>query len=198
MRRQKPSIDTGTPEELAVITKTKEFRAATKQQQVFVLAFLATGDARQAMAKAYPKSSGPAMRALQWQVLRSQGVTDVLEILKWRNSREALITIIKEQLKAAAPGSIAAKDFAVSLERLLLGISGTNRSHFVDPDEPDAEPVPPVETGTAVKTGTTSQPAQDSRVPADATPLVDAQGIVRGYKTQAGEYVQLAEVEATR
>jgi hypothetical protein len=40
------------------------------------------------------------------------------------------------------------------------------------------------------------EPIPTTRVPAGATPLVDDQGIVRGYKTEAGDYVQLADVEA--
>jgi hypothetical protein len=155
MRRQKPSIETGTPEELAALKTTREFRAATKQQRLFVLDFLTTGNAQHAMAEAYPKATGQSRRALQWQVLNSQSVVDLLEIWKWRDTdhaRDHLLEIVLAQLAASEPGSTAASTFAVQLERLTIGVKGTNKAHFKDPDARSTQdPVPPVETAAAPK-----------------------------------------------
>ena len=146
-------IEPGTAADLEVITKTREWTHLTPQQRVFVMDFLTTGNAQHALVKAYPKATVKSRRSLQWQVLRAQAVVDILEIWKWRDSREALIAIIKQQLKSAEPGSVSAKDFTVQLERLLLGVKGSNKAHFKetdeDPNDAPLEPTPPVEQSAA-------------------------------------------------
>jgi non-homologous end joining protein Ku len=56
-------------------------------------------------------------------------------------------------------------------------------------DTPKSE----TETKSKVK-----KPAVESRIPAGATQLVDKAGVVRGYKTADGKYVQLAEVAVSK
>jgi hypothetical protein len=185
MSRKKTTIDTGTPEELAALKTTREWRAATKQQRIFLLNFLTTGDAKSALLEAYPSAGIKSRRALQWQVLRAQAVVNILEIWKWRSPREALIAILKEQLKAAVIGSTAAKDFTVQLERLLIGIQGTNKAHFQDPaddtDEPSTDETSPPADGSA-----------DKRIPEGAQVWYDNNtGACIGYRTADGKDVKL-------
>jgi hypothetical protein len=149
MGRNKITIEPGTPADIEAITNTREWRALTPKQCAFVTDFLTTGDAPHALVAAYPNAAETSRRSLQSQVLHAQAVVDILEIWKWRDSREALISICREQLKAAPKGSTAASSLTVQIERLELGIQGTNKAHFRGPAEPIAETTPPVETGTA-------------------------------------------------
>jgi hypothetical protein len=175
-----------TDDALRLVTDSRDFQRLSPQQKTFVLVLLKTGDSQQAVDAAYPSAHHKSRRALKYQVLRSGNVTAALDVWRFRDSgpaRANLIRIVQEQLKAAEPGSTSAAKFTVQLERLLLGVQGTNKAHFKDLPEPEDDQA----SGEAVLT---------SRVPAGATPLVDDQGIVRGYKTEAGDYVQLADVEA--
>jgi hypothetical protein len=172
MGRHKITIEPGTPADIELLQKTREWSHLTPKQAAFVSDFLTTGDAAHAMTVAYPTTTVLSRRAFQWQVLRAQAIVEVLEIWKWRSPREALIAIVKEQQKAAPKGSVAAKDFTVQLERLLLGVKGSNKSHFQDPDAPALEPVPPVEKGSA-----------DKRIPEGAQVWYDnATGAALGYR----------------
>ena len=190
MKRHKFTIETGTPDELEVVTKSREFRACSDQQKAFVLDLLTTGNPRHALEVAYPRAAVASRRSLQAQVLRAEAVVNVLELWKWRdteNARASLIAIVREQLRAAGNRECGRARLATQLERLILGINMGRRPIV---DEAAGEPQP---TEQAVKDDI---PA--SRVPASARPLVDAQGVVRGYRTAAGEYVQLAEVEVSK
>jgi hypothetical protein len=191
MKRPKIIIEPGTLAEVEYLQNTREWRALTPKQRAFLTVALTTGDAKQATLKAYPTvTSDACRRSLQSQVLHSLAVTDFLEIWKWRNSREALLAVCRENLKAAPPGSTAASSLTVQIERLELGIQGSNKAHFKGPASTAAtehkDPQAPIEN------------VATSRVPVGATPLVDDQGIVRGYRTAENEYVQLSDVEVSR
>jgi hypothetical protein len=142
-----------TPEtpkpDLNLLTDSREWRRLTSQQKVFVLDFLTTGDARHATDAAFPKAAVASRRSLQYQVLRAPGVVDALEYWKFLTPRTALIEIVRQNLKAAEPGSTSASKFAIQLERLLLHVPGSNGAHFKDPDAP-----PKPETPTAVEAST--------------------------------------------
>jgi len=136
MKRKKFNIDIGTPEDIVAVTNSREFRACTAKQKAFVLDLLATGDARHALDAAYPKTSNKSRRSLLWQVLRAEAVVNFLELWKWRdteNARGQLINIVREQLAASEPGSVAAQRFAVQLERLILGLIPIGRRPIPDP-----------------------------------------------------------------
>lgn len=155
MRRTQITVEPGTPADLEVVTKTREWNRLTPQQRVFVTRFLTTGDAKSAMLEAYPKAGIKSRRALQWQVLRARAVVDILETWKFRDTesaRRALLPICQQQLRAAKEGSQAAASLTIQIERLTVGIAGTNKSHFREPDEPSTEePQPPIEQSAAPK-----------------------------------------------
>lgn len=158
MRKNNQPIK-GTDESLKFVTDSREFRRCSPQQKTFVLDFLKTGDSQHAVELAYPSANAKSHRALKYQVIKSQAVADVLEAWAWRDTEHAhahLIEIIRDQLLAADPGSTAASTFAVQLERLVVGLKGTNKAHFQDPDddidEPEPQPQPP-ETGTVFFVG---------------------------------------------
>ena len=147
-----------TDDDLKIVTETREFHRCTKQQRAFVVAFLKSGDSQQAVDLAYPSAHSRSRRSLKYQVLRAPAVVECLEIWAYRNpdaARAHLVRTIREQLKAAEPGSTAAGKFAVQLERLILGVKGTNAAHFQDPDEDPNEPStdsqPAVEQSAAPK-----------------------------------------------
>lgn len=153
------------------------------------MVLLKTGDLQAAADAAYPSAKDTSRHSLRYQTIRSQAVADVLEIWKWRDTdpaRAKLIQIVEAQLAVAEVGSTAAAKFTVQLERLTVGLKGTNAAHFVDPLAPEPED----ETPKAV----TQAPRS---VPDGCTPLVDKGGVVRGYKTPDGRYVQLPEMVTT-
>src|ERR1700680_4944265 len=98
-------------ESLKFVTDSREFRRCSPQQRVFILDFLKTGDSQHAIELAYPSANARSQRSLKYQVMKAQGVSEVLEIGAWRDTehaREHLAKIVREQLKAATPGSTAA------------------------------------------------------------------------------------------
>jgi hypothetical protein len=147
-----PKLVEGTDDSLRLVTESREFRRCSEHQKAFALEFLKTGNADHAIAVAYPDASAKSRRTMKYQVLRSEAVAGVLELWAWRDSthaREHLIQIVREQLAAAEPGSTAAGKFAVQLERLVLGLKGTNAAHFQDPDEDSEKPTSSAENGAA-------------------------------------------------
>ena len=143
MRRNTLTIEIGTPADIEAISTTREWHVLTPKQRTFVQILLTTGDAKQATIEAYPRVTTQASRrALQWQVLRAAAVANVLEVWKWRNSRQALISTVRSQLAASIPGSTAASTFAVQLERLLIGVPNSTKAHFKEPIAPSTEPEP--------------------------------------------------------
>lgn len=143
MKRNPSTIEIGTPADIEAISTTREWQALTPKQRAFVQILLTTGDAKQATIEAYPNvTTESSRRALQWQVLRAAAVANVLEVWKWRNSRQALISTVRSQLAASIPGSTAASTFAVQLERLLIGVPNSNKAHFKESIEPSTEPEP--------------------------------------------------------
>jgi hypothetical protein len=151
MSRTKIIIEPGTLADVEYLQNTREWRALTPKQRAFVTDFLTTGDAPHALAAAYPKTTAASRRSFQSQVLHAQAVADFLEIWKWRNSREILLSICREQLKAAKEGSQAAASLTIQIERLTVGIQGTNKAHFKGPAEPlTEEPLLPSEQSGAL------------------------------------------------
>jgi hypothetical protein len=171
MGRNKITIKPGTPADIESMNGTREWRALTPKQRTFVTDFLTTGDAPHALAAAYPKAAENSRRSLQCQVLRAQAVTDFLEIWKFRDTesaRPALLQICQQQLRAAKKGSQAAASLAIQIERLTIGIVGTNKSHFRGSDEDPNEPEPTIKTGTAAPVFTVGMRVTER----------DAQGVV--------------------
>jgi hypothetical protein len=145
---------------LDALVASSEWRHCTRQQRLFLAAYITNGnDGRAAIRHAYPDANLKSQSAMVSQVLHSNAVVEALDFWKWRsaNTRAQLIETCRKQLAAAEPGSVAAGGFAVQLERLILGVKGSNKAHFKepneDPNEPVAESQPPVENGT-VKTFT--------------------------------------------
>jgi hypothetical protein len=131
-----------TDDALRLVTDSRDFQRLSPQQKTFVLVLLKTGDSQQAVDAAYPSAHHKSRRALKYQVLKSGNVTAALDVWRFRDTgpaRANLIRIVQEQLKAAEPGSTAAGKFTVQLERLLLGVQGSNKAHFKDLPEPEDE-----------------------------------------------------------
>jgi hypothetical protein len=156
-----PQIDptpAGIPPGFEDLVASAPFKKLTRQQKVWVLEYLSNGqDAIAAARVAYPSALPHSQVCISYQVCQSPLVQDALEFWKWRSPRETLIAICRQQLKAAEPGSTAATTLTVQLERLSLGVKGTNKAHFVDPDAPGAEsevdesePAPKFKTGDRI------------------------------------------------
>ena len=149
MAKPKFTIETMTADAFQPLTETAEFRAMTPNQKAFVRHLFLSGNVDGAFHEAYPNARGKNWRIQKAQVLKSDGVRGFLEAYKWTQgvtARPALIAIIREQLLAATPGSQAACTFAVQLERLTVGVRGTNTSHGkarLDPNDQQTEPQPP-------------------------------------------------------
>jgi hypothetical protein len=92
-------------------------------------------------------------------------------------TRGKLLRKVRQNLREAEPGSIAAQRLLAQEERLVLG------------GKPEADDEPQAASKPAT-------PEAERRVPPGATPLVDKQGVLRGYRTPTGEYVGLAAVVA--
>jgi hypothetical protein len=165
-----------------------EWRALSPARKVWVAEFIVGSDAFAATRKAYPKAKDKSARCMTYQLRKNPEIVAALEFYQGGLNREMLISEVRAQLRAAEPGSIAAAQFATQLERLTLGITLGRRKH--DDDDADNDSKPTVKTP---KPG-----ASSSRVPAGATALADKNGVIRGYRTATGEYVQLADVEVSR
>ena len=134
------------------LRQTVAFRRLTGQQQQFVLALISNGgDTIAACRVAYPKAKPESQVVMSYSVSQNPAVQDALEVYRWMDSRAALIELCKANLRACEPGSTAAQRLVTQLERLMFGITGSNRGRFIDPDaiheEPEVEePVTPAQT----------------------------------------------------
>jgi hypothetical protein len=190
---------------LAELEARAEWQILTPKQQAFLRAYVQSGvttgtyDALAAVRTAYPTVDKNA-KIFSSEILANPKIDRILCLhFGWtehdkqakanaqhRKSIKQLLRAIRFQLKHAEPGSIAAQRLTSQWRSALLGLT---------PD--DAEPAPENSKPQVIDAGTCAAPST-SRVPVGATPLVDAAGIVRGYKTADGEYVQSAVVEVVR
>src|ERR1700680_3246574 len=179
------STETQSPEAWTRLESSPQWRALTDSQRIWVTQFLATGNALSATRAGYKTKSEANNRVLSYELAKNKSIVAALDvatgkIIPVKSEREILIETVRKQLRAAEKGSIAASKFTAQLERLQLG----GKSDEVESD-----------TGEAPKTSASDS---TSRVPAGATALADISGVVRGYRTADGQYVQLADVEVTR
>jgi hypothetical protein len=135
------------------LAQTIEFSHLSARQAVWALTyvqnFLDTGtcDSFLATKAAYKCASDETSRIFGYQVQANPKIRLVLnrffgdspEQAVLKTERERLITIVRKQLKAAVPGSIAAEKFSAQLERLQLGIKLGPHVREDDNAEPEAE-----------------------------------------------------------
>ncbi|MBZ5662393.1 MAG: hypothetical protein LAO08_18480 [Acidobacteriia bacterium] len=153
-----------------------EFAACTAKQQAFLLALIETQDFTKAVLAAYGSKNARQAQIFSYAVREVASVKAALNVYLGKSPLDVLYEEVVSNLKHAEPGSVAASRFLAQKERLLLGLAPAK-----DDDEVE-----------------TPRPATDSRIPTGAMPLVDSSGVVRGYRTADGQYVQLANVEVTR
>jgi hypothetical protein len=168
------SVANAVSTEFADLKASAPFRRMTGPQQAWLLEYLRTGSIHAATRAAYRDAKNSSQATMAYQIQKSQAILDCLDWYRFRDatsSRQALIDLVRKQLDAAEPGSVSAQRLCSQLQSLTLG----------------AKTAPEPET---------PRPAlPDSKVPTGATPLVDGNGVVRGYRTADGQYVQLASVE---
>jgi hypothetical protein len=114
-------------------------------------------------------------------------VADCIAEFQGKTERDIQIEGLRHALKKMPP---YAQERARRLLAELTGLISTDgQSKAVD--EPRAED----SKAEAPKIGESNS---ESRVPAGATALVDRDGVIKGYRSADGQYVQLADVEVTR
>jgi hypothetical protein len=132
-RANQPGLD-------ALVT-SQPWRRLTRQQRVWVAEFiLNNGDAIGATRRAYPKAKAKSQKCMSYQVAQAPAVVEALEFLREQDARGRMIEIVRAQLRAAEPGSVAAAQFATQLERLVLGIKMGRRKHDDDDADDDSKP----------------------------------------------------------
>lgn len=155
------------------ITETKPWQALTPSQRAWCLAWITNGhDALAATALAYsPKSA----RTMQYEVKQHPTVVAFLELYRVLTqgapSREEQIAGVLATIREAPA---YAQDGARRLLAQLTGVIQDTKTEASPAASPAVDGEPP------------------KRVPAGATALADKDGLVRGYRTADGQYVQLA------
>ena len=162
------------------LQNTKPWRALTAQQQRWCLAFISNGgDALEATRLSYNASSPRNSVCLSYEIRRNKNVLTFLDLYRVLTqgapSREEQIAGALEMIR-----EVPAYE-QVKARRLLAQLTGFVRSE----DDSEADDVP--------KTSDSN-----SRIPSGATALKDNIGVIRGYRTVDGKYVQLADVEVSR
>jgi len=161
---------------------TREFSRCTAKQKVWLQTFIANGgEAVQATVAAFNCTDVRHAQIYSYAVLRSLKIRAALnlylgksereiETQKEQTSRAKLLRKVRQNLREAEPGSIAAQRLLAQEERLVFG--GKSEAE----DEPQ----------------TASKPEPESRVPAGMAAWYDKDtGVVIGYRTPDGKDVQL-------
>jgi hypothetical protein len=130
--------------ELTVLAASAEWRHLTRQQKLWLTAYLTNGsDVLAATRHAYPDATAKSQAVMAHQILHAPGIIDALDVWKWRaeNARTQLLSQAEYQLARCEPGSVSAQRLLAQIERLTLGISHGRRAlEDEDPNEPVAEP----------------------------------------------------------
>jgi Terminase small subunit len=168
------------------VATSERYRALTDRQKVFVTAYLASGNAVKAVREAYRCKSDQTARVMTYQLLQHPRVADCIAELKGKTERDIQIEGLRRDLWKCRPGGYERARF-LSMYLQLTGL-------LKPPTEAELRPDRQAKSRAKASKITPANPLD--RVPADATPLADKNGIVRGYKTADGKFVQLADVEA--
>jgi len=171
-----------TPFSWEAIQASKPWLALTPQQQIWCLRWLTNGhDYIDAVRWAYPLAKEKSRVPMSHEVRQHKNVLRFFEFYKVLTtgapSRE-------EQIADVLADIWEVPDYQkVPARRLLAQLTGVALPHNKrKPIEPESE---------------SDQETPTDRIPDGAVALRDHEGIVRGYKTASGEYVQLPTLEAT-
>lgn len=170
------------------VRQTQMFRRKSAKLRLAAETYEKNGhDIVHATMTAFNCASEHNANILSYEVRKKlQPIFDLLYGRDERELRAELIALAKKQLASCEPGSVASQRFLSQIERLSLGGAMT------EPEQRDAKAKKAKPSMKTPKVPSAPEP----RVPEGCTPLVDAQGIVKGYRTPGGEYVRLSEVEA--
>jgi len=129
----------------------------------------------------YPEKFSHSVR--KWPAIRV-----ALNRYLGRSEQDVFLADLQETIRRAPKGS----------DRHVRALALYARMRFgVDTPGGEAEPQAPAATNKS-EAPAKSKVVTDSRVPVGATALADKQGVIRGYRTPDGQYVQLADVEVGR
>lgn len=155
--------------------RSPEFRACTDKMQRWLLAVIETdGDYTKATLTAYECKSPRQAQIFSYAVRDVPRVKAALDLYLGKTPLDVLLEEVNDGIRHADRHTVSYQRLCAQKERLLRQILG------LAPVKDDDEPEIPRPAGQ-----------QDSRVPAGATPLIDGNGVVRGYRTADGQYVQL-------
>jgi hypothetical protein len=136
----------------------------------------------------YPAATAAAFdcknpRVFSYAVRNWPKVRAALNLYLGRSEQEAFLDDLQKTIRRAPAGSDRQVRAQALYARLKWNVSSP------------ASEEPETPANSKLKT---PEAAPDSRIPAGATPLVDRSGVVRGYRSSDGQYVQLANFEAAR
>jgi len=145
-------LESQSPEIMFRLANSPQWAALTDSQKIWVIQFLATGNALSATRSAYKTKSEANNRVLSYELRKNPTIVAALDAATGKvtpvkserlrlieieqRQRKKLIGTVEKQLKAAKEGSIAASKFSDQLERLKLGIKAG--PHVIDAPEAEA------------------------------------------------------------
>ncbi len=184
-----PSIKERLP--LEQLAQERCYLDLTPKQQKLVKTFIeSNGNRILAVTTAYDVKNAEVARVLSYEVFANPKIIaclaiyfqdDPLDVFKreveraWRNRRLSVAQVQAMKIYCDLNG---------------WGSGSLPNLHGREP----AKPVSPAKSRAKSPKVTPADPL--ARVPEGATPLMDKAGVLRGYKTASGVYVQLADVEA--
>jgi hypothetical protein len=178
---------------MATVTKTRgvitlsdlqaspEYLACSSKMRLWLTTLIENGFDYPAATAAAFNCKNP--RVFSYAVRNWTKVRAALNLYLGRSEQDAFLDDLQKTIRRAPAGSDRQVRAQALFARLKWNVSSPAS------DEPDA-PAPSKHK--------TPEAASDSRIPAGATPLVDGSGVVRGYRTSDGQYVQMANVEVAR
>jgi hypothetical protein len=187
------------------LVQTPAFEHLSLKQGVFILTYLQgyldTGvfDPVAATQASYDCASKESARIFSFQLMANPKIQLAInsffsatpEEARVKTELDTQIASVRETVRQAPPYARAdAQRLLAELTGLVAPSKFKTKSADSQADEPEDSP-----TAEASKI---SESDSTSRVPAGATALADSRGVVKGYKTADGRYIQLADVEVTR
>ncbi len=178
-----------TPEEFVL---TFEYRHLTPKMQewisTYLQGFLDTGkfDVLAATKAAYVCKNDESTRVLGYQITGNPKIILALNRFFGVTQKDLFLKQLERAIydKKITLAQIRALELAAHANGWTTGL----------PRHQDLRVKPPAKSRAKSPKVTPADPL--ARVPEGATPLMDKAGVLRGYKTASGVYVQLADVEA--
>lgn len=192
----KTQLDTAPRMTVLELSRTSAFSHLSPKQATWIMfycqGYLDTGsfDPVAATKAAYNCANNESARTFAYQLMSHPKILICLNRFFGETPEQSFLDQVEQACfnKKLTVAQVEALKLYSNLKGWDRGFSRNHRVINNSADQPETDS-PIVEAGTfdATKIET---PA--SRVPGGATPLVDAQGIVRGYRTADGRYVQFS------